>query len=156
MIPVLQRDSVRVRLSFPADNWRIDQVVFAMRARRPSVHAHPLSRVLDAEGHEDSSALATLRRADRRYLRTSPGERFNVEVQVGAGAEAARTFFFATKGYYEPWIRRAGLRTGRDSGVAMSLDEQLVRALQQWGTVREARERAFAADAVSAAERRAQ
>jgi hypothetical protein len=156
MIPVLQRDSVRVRLSFPADNWRIDQVVFAMRARRPSVHAHPLSRVLDALGREDSSALATLRRADRRYLRTSPGERFSVEVQVGAGAGVAPTFFFATQGYYEPWIGRAGLRTGRDSGVAMSLDEQLVRALQQWGTVREARERAFAAHAVSAAEMRVQ
>ena len=156
MIPVLQRDSVRVRLSFPADNWRIDQAAFALRARRASVQPHPLSRVVDGEGREDSSALASLRHADRRYLRTSPGERFSVEVQVAAGADLARTFFFGIQGYYDPWIRRDGLRAGRDSGVLMSLDEQLVRALQQWGTVREARERAFAAHAVSAAEMRAQ
>ncbi len=156
MIPVLQRDSVRVRLSFPADNWRIDQVVFAMRARRASVQSHDLSRLLDGEGRDDSSALATLRRADRQYLRMSPGERFSVEVQVAAGAEVARTFFFAIQGYYEPWIGRDGLRAGRGSGVAMSLDEQLVRAIQKWRTVREARMRAFADLTASVAESRAQ
>lgn len=64
MIPVLQLDSVRVRLSFPADNWRIDQVVFAMRARRPGVETRALSRLLDPEGRDDSSALASLRLAE--------------------------------------------------------------------------------------------
>lgn len=155
MIPVLQRDSVRVRLSFPADNWRIDQVAFAMQARRPSVRAHAISRLLDAEGREDSSALVSVRRADRRYLRTSPGERFSVDVQVGAaGAEVARTFLVATQGYYEPWIGRAGLSPARDDGVAESRDDQLLKALRKWGTVREARERAFATHAAYRAEMR--
>ena len=155
MIPVLQRDSIRVRLSFPADNWRIDRVALAMQARRPSVQAHAISRLLDAAGREDSSALVSVRFADRRYLRTSPGERFSVDVQVGtAGAEVARTFLVATQGYYEPWIGRAGLSPARDSGVAQSMDDELLKALRKWGTVREARERAFATHAAYLAEMR--
>jgi hypothetical protein len=153
LIPVLQRDSVRVRLSFPADNWRIDRVAFAMRARRPGFQAHAFSRLRDAGGRDDSSALASIRIADRRYLRTSPGERFSVEVQVGtAGVDVARTFLIATQGYYEPWIGHDGLSAARDSGVVKSLDEELLKALRIWGTVREARERAFATRAASLAE----
>jgi hypothetical protein len=155
LIPVLQRDSVRVRLSFAADNWRIDRIAFAMRARRPGVQAHAVRRLRDADGHDDPSALASIRLADRRYLRTSPGERFSVDVMVGpAGMEVARTFLIATQGYYEPWIGHDGLRTARDSGVVDSLDDELLKALRKWSTVREARERAFAAHAASLAEMR--
>src|SRR2546428_10203321 len=74
LIPVVQRDSVRVRLSFPADNWRIDRVVFAMRARRPVVRTLAFDRLLDAEGLSDSSALARVGIAVKRYISTSPGE----------------------------------------------------------------------------------
>lgn len=145
LIPVVQRDSVRVRLSFPADNWRIDRVVFAMRARRPVVRTLALGRLLDAEERDDSSALASVRFADQRYLQTSPGERFTVVADVGAAAaESARTFLIATQGYYEPWIGRTGLSAARDTGAVESLDAELLRAIRKWGTVREARERAFA------------
>src|SRR5439155_1129636 len=100
LIPVVQRDSVRVRLSFPADNWRIDRVVFAMRARRPVVRTLAFGRLLDAAGRDDSSALASVRLADQRYLRTSPGERFTVVAELGAAAaELAQTFLIATQGY---------------------------------------------------------
>ncbi len=145
LIPVLQRDSVRVRLSFPADNWRIDRLVFAMRARRPVVQTHAFGRLLDAEGRDDSSALASVRLADQRYLRTSPGERFTVIAEVGAAAAGpARSFLIATQGYYEPWISHDRLSTARDIGAVESLDAGLLKALRKWATVREARERAFA------------
>src|SRR6058998_3442310 len=143
LIPVLQRDSVRVRLSFPADDWRLDRVAFAMRVRRPIVRALAL-RLLDAEGRDDSSALASVRLADQRYLRTSPGERFTVVADVGARAvEPARTFLIATQGYYEPWISQDRLRAAPDAGSGDSFDAELLQALRKWGTVREARERAF-------------
>src|SRR5213080_1814746 len=145
LIPVVQRDSVRVRLSFPADNWRIDRVVFAMRARRPVVRTLAFGRLLDAAGRDDSSALASVRLADQRYLRTSPGERFTVVAEVGAAAaELAQTFLIATQGYYQPWIGRDGLRAAHDTGAVESPDADLLKALRTWGTVREARERAFA------------
>src|SRR5438874_1716798 len=144
LIPVVQRDSVRVRLSFPADNWRIDRVVFAMRARRPVVRTLAFE-LLDAQGRDDSSALASVRLADQRYLRTSPGERFTVVAEVGAAAaELAQTFLIATQGYYQPWIGRDGLRAAHDTGAVESPDADLLKALRTWGTVREARERAFA------------
>ena len=145
LIPLLQRDSIRVRLSFPADNWRLDRVVFAMRARRPVVYTHAVIRVFDAVGRDDSSALASVRRTDQRYLRASPGERFTVVAQVGAAADGlAQTFLIATQGYYEPWIGHSLLGAAHDSGAVESLDEALLKALRKWGTVREARERAFA------------
>src|SRR5206468_349592 len=78
-------------------------------------------------------------------LRTSPGERFTVVAEVGAAAaEPARTFLIATQGYYEPWIGRAGLSLARDAGARESADAELLKALRKWGTIREARERAFA------------
>src|SRR3989442_3474830 len=145
LIPVAHRDSVRVRLSFPADNWRIDRIAFARRARHPVVRTLDFGRLLDARGRDDSSALASVRLADQRYLRTSPGERFTVVAEVGAAAaEPARTFLIATQGYYEPWIGRDGLSIARDTGAVESLDAQLLKALRKWGTIREARERAFA------------
>src|SRR2546428_166516 len=145
LIPVVHRDSVRVRLSFPADNWRIDRIAFARRARRPVVRTFYFGRLLDAGGREDPSALASVRLSDQRYLRTSPGERFTVVAEVGAAAaEPARTFLIATQGYYEPWIGRAGLSLARDAGARESADAELLKALRKWGTIREARERAFA------------
>ena len=145
LLPVLERDSVRVRLTFPADNWRIDRVVFAMRARRPVVQTRAFGRLLDADGREDSSALASVRLADQRYLRTLPGERFTAVAEVAAAAaEPARTFLIATQGYYEPWIRHDGLGVPDDTGTVESLDTDLLKALRTWSAVREARERAFA------------
>src|SRR3989441_3273456 len=145
LIPVVHRDSVRVRLSFPADNWRIDRIAFARRARRPVVRTSYFGRLLDAGGREDPSALASVRLSDQRYLRASPGERFTVVAEVGAAAaEPARTFLIATQGYYEPWIGRAGLSLARDAGARESADAELLKALRKWGTIREARERAFA------------
>jgi hypothetical protein len=145
LIPVTQRDSVRVRLSFPADNWRIDQVAFALRARRPAVRTIAFGHLLDAAGRDDSSALASVRVADDRYLRTSPGERFTVVADVGADAtEPLRAFLIATQGYYEPWIRHGGLGAPRDTSPVESLDAELLKAVRRWGATREARERAFA------------
>jgi len=145
LIPVVQRDSVRVRLSFPADNWRLDRVALAMRARRPIVRTIALTRLLDAVGRDDSSALASVRVADQRYLRTSPGERFTIVADVGARAvEPARTFLIATQGYYEPWLGHDQLSAAPGTSVVESFDADLVKALREWSTVREARERAFA------------
>src|SRR5437899_12834013 len=110
--------SVRLRLSVPADNWRIARIAFARRARRPLVRTLYFGRLLDAGGREDPSALASVRLSDQRYLRTSPGERFTVVAEVGAAAaDPAQTFLIATQGYYEPWIGRAGPGVARDPGA---------------------------------------
>lgn len=155
LVPVLQRDSVRVRLSFPADNWRLDQVAFAMRARRPIVHAHAVTQLRDAAGREDTSALASVQHTDRRYLRTSPGERFTIAAEVGvAAAGPTRTFLIATQGYYEPWISHAELTTARAVHAGASFDDDLLNALRRWGAERETRERALANQAAHLVEMR--
>ena len=64
-----------VRISFPMDNWRIDRVAVAGRFRRANATVIPLAEVLEGDA-ANATALASMRDADVRYLRTSPGQRF--------------------------------------------------------------------------------
>jgi hypothetical protein len=115
VIPVPPGDSLRVRLSFVADNWRIDRVALAAGIRRPD---RPIAaaRLLDAAGTDDTTALASVRDADQRYLQTSPGQRFSAVFEAGTVAPGeARTFLLESQGYYIEWIRPGWIATGRDT-----------------------------------------
>lgn len=98
---------LRIRLSFVADDWRIDRVAVTSEWRRPRARAIPITRVIDSEGHEDTTAAASLRAADTRYLRTQPSQRFSARFQAGAAPpDSARSFLLASQGYYIEWIRQ--------------------------------------------------
>jgi hypothetical protein len=89
VIPVPPGDSLRVRLSFVADNWRIDRVALAAGIRRPDPRPIAAARLLDAAGTDDTTALASVRDADQRYLQTSPGQRFSAVFEAGIACPAA-------------------------------------------------------------------
>ena len=150
VVPVPQGDSVRLRLAFVADNWRIDRVALAGAVRRALARAWELARVIGADGTDDTNALASLRIADRRYLQTSPGQRFTAVFQPGSApaGDSARTFFLVSQGYYIEWIRRAWIATGTDPTPFVSSDAQLLAALKRWRVDQEDLERRFAATRV--------
>ena len=150
VVPVPQGDSVRLRLAFVADNWRIDRVALAGAVRRAPAREWDLARVIGADGTDDTNALASLRIADRRYLQTSPGQRFGAVFQPGAApaGDSARTFFLVSQGYYIEWIRRAWLAAGVDSTPFVPSDAELVAALKRWRTDQPDLERRFAATRV--------
>ena len=133
VVPVPDDDSLRIRLSFVADGWRLDRVRVADRLRRPSQRSLPLHDVAGATGASDSSALASMWGADERYLQTTPGQRFTARFLAGPIAgDSARTFLLASQGYYTEWVRGSWIRSARDTSTFVPSDDALLRAVAQW------------------------
>ncbi len=148
VVPVLTRDSVRVRLTFPMDNWRIDRVSVAGRYRRVQHAVVPLVDVRggDPAAAQDRAALASLRDADGRYLRTSPGQVFTAVFRPREpDVAASSTFFLAAQGYYLEWVRRSWLRAPRADRVFVPSDTALAQALDRWRMSQDSLETLFRA-----------
>lgn len=150
-IPTLGQDTVRIRLRFPADNWRIDRIGVAGRFRRlhggPMIH--PVSIVRDAQERVDTNARSTISAADHRYLEVSSGQRFTVEFQTGVtGSDTARTFFLASQGYYTEWVRSGWLRSPREHRTFTPTDAALAEAIQRWRATQDTLEARFMATRV--------
>ena len=96
-------DSVKVRLTFVADNWRIDQVALAIDTQRGNVRIIPVAtaKSLEADRPDIPDYLA---RPDEKYLITRPGESVQLGFDVGESTQS-RTFFLASAGYYMEWMR---------------------------------------------------
>jgi hypothetical protein len=150
VVPVLERDSVRVRLSFPADNWRIDRVAVATRFRRPPPVVHVLSEVVDAAGRPDTTARASLAAADGRYLETTAGQRFTAAFEVDSAPPVGvtRTFLLASQGYYTEWVRRGWLVAPRASRTFVPSDTALAEAIARWRVTQDTLEARFMATRV--------
>lgn len=146
VIPVLTRDTIRVRLSFPMDNWRIDRVAVAGSFRRVTPAVVRLVAANTGDSAQDTMALASLRDADGRYLQTSPGQSFTAVFRPSqAGPAGARTFFLAAQGYYVEWVRRSWLRSPRTDRTFVPSDSALARALERWRVSQDSLETLFAA-----------
>jgi hypothetical protein len=96
-------DSLKVRLSFVADNWRIDQVGLATDTQRGKVRTIPVStaKILDERRPDIPDYLA---QPDKTYLITRPGESVQLGFDVGE-SKYSRTFFLVSEGYYMEWMR---------------------------------------------------
>ncbi len=149
VVPVLERDSVRMRLAFPADNWRIDRVTVAAAFRRPAPLVVPLAEVRDAADRPDTAARTSLAAADGRYLETSAGQRFTAEFHVeGVPAGTARTFLLASQGYYTEWVRRGWIAAPRVARTFVPSDSALAEAIARWRVSQDTLEARFLATRV--------
>lgn len=150
VVPVLERDSVRVRLSFPADNWRIDRVSVATKFRHPTPLVHPLADALDAADRRDTTARASMAAADGRYLQTTAGQRFTADFEVGGAPPAGvtRTFLLASQGYYTEWVRRGWIAAPRASRTFVPSDSALAEAIARWRVTQDTLEARFMATRV--------
>jgi hypothetical protein len=147
-LPPATGDSLRVRLAFVTDNWRIDRVALAS-ARRPSIRTLPLAEVVGADGVTQPEPLAAMARPDGRYLETRPGQWFAATWRTGPTPDgAARTFLLASRGYYVEWLRRDWIATGRDSSVFRPDDAALVSALRRWRGIQDSLEARFYASRI--------
>lgn len=148
VVPVLTRDTVRVRLSFPMDNWRIDRVAVARHYQRVAPAVVALVDVRDRAAARDTAALASLRDADSRYLRTSPGQAFTAVFRPRTprgGLAGSHTYFLASQGYYMEWVRRSWLRAPRADRVFVPSDTALAQALDRWRVSQDSLETLFRA-----------
>jgi hypothetical protein len=144
-IPAERGDSLRVRLRFIADQWRIDQVVVA--ASQPvDVTALPLHAVLDAADDTRDDIRQRLLHADEAYLEVLPGQRYTLDFDIGAAeTEYERTFLLATQGFYQEWVRQGWLREPRSGEVFVPGDDSMAEALRRYRALKpELEERFFA------------
>jgi hypothetical protein len=142
-LPVPPGEStLRVRLSFTADLWRIDRLSVATVAGRPQSRTLPVERVT-ADAVPRPDVVERLRRPDLQYLETRPGQRFFADFEAGPLREGAtRTFFLSSQGYYTEWIRGDWMRAGGGAPFLPS-DDALLVAIRRWRQVQEAMERDF-------------
>jgi hypothetical protein len=145
MVPAPAGDSLRVRLSFVTDSWRIDRVAVATEARRPEVRAIPASRAVGADGQPDARVLPFLQSPDEQYLETRPGQRFTLHFDTGIRPEdGTHTLLLASQGYYTEWIRQSWIRSAHEEArIFRPSDELLFEALKRWRSRRDSFEQDF-------------
>ena len=142
MIPAAGNgDSVRVRLSFVADNWRIDGIAFSADWRRPKFRYVSPSRVVMPEPAQNPAAMAAIADPDERYLMTSPGQALAVEFEVGRSA-SPRSWLLASQGYYTEWVRGSWIKSASGKQFEPT-NESLVEAIKGWRMKQREMERSF-------------
>lgn len=149
VVPVLEPDSLRVRLSFAADEWRIDQVAIADRFRRARARTLPIRRLAGLPDSVSANVLRSLRDADERYVETFPGQRFWIAFDAGpAPRDSARSFLLASQGHYSEWIRGSWVKNATDSATFSPGPLALDRTFARWREKRESIDSAFFATRV--------
>jgi hypothetical protein len=142
IVPASGEDSVRIRLSFLADEWRIDRIAVTGDVRRGAARRVPPLRVTDGSGTARPDVLEYLADADGRRLETRPGQRYAVEFAVGRDT-ARRTYLLGAQGYYIEWVRGSWLRTPADT-TAFAPSAATVRALlRSWRASKDSLEQHF-------------
>jgi hypothetical protein len=144
LVPALRQGdgSVHVRLSFVADDWRIDEISVAARWRRPQVRTVPMSKALTADPTQDEAAANALRNPDQDYVITNPGQSFRAEFDVGNNGAQHRTWFAVSQGYYTEWVRGAWIKNAGGKQFAPT-NETLVEAVRSWRSKQSSMETAF-------------
>jgi hypothetical protein len=141
--------SLRLRLSFLADHWRIDRVAVASTVGDRVTRPIQLSKVSGAGERIEADALKALQAPDDRYLQTGPGEHFFVHFETGsAPASERRTFLLSSQGYYTEWIRGSWIQNASATEPFRPTDESLLVALRRWKSSRETFEERFRNDRV--------
>ena len=146
VIPAPKGDTLRVRLSFVADEWRLGKVSVATRFRRPVPQRFAPSTLVAANTAADTEALRSVAETDARYLGTTPGQQFTIRFRTGAAPrDSVRTFLLATDGYYTEWIRGAWVRqaAGAAPHPFIASDSTLAETVRHWSSVAPAFEAAF-------------
>lgn len=149
ILPTFGADTLRLRLRFTVDNWRIDRIALASSWQRVEPRTVPLARVVDGAGVDDPAALAAVAAPDEHYLETRPGQHFLSHFDVGPEPPyGTRTFLLASQGYYIEWIRQPWLTTPPAASRFTPGPEAIYRAIVRWREVQDSTERAFYASRI--------
>ena len=138
LVPVPEHaDSIRIRLSFVLDEWRIDRVAIAHNARSAAPRLLPLADAHDRSGTSVPDALQRLSHADEAYVETRPGDSFIARFDAGPEpAAGTRTFLLSSQGYYIEWIRPVWISGSSPMQTFQPRDETLLEALRRWHAVK--------------------
>jgi|SRR5690349_9746741 len=137
-------DSVHIRLTFLADDFRIDRVLVSSDVRAVEPRSVPIARVFDDAHEQRADVRDQLQKADDRRLQTWPGQRFFAEYDVGrASARMKRTYFIAAQGYYVEWMRGRWLTTPQLTKPFAPWNGPIAPLLRRWLQTRDSLENTF-------------
>lgn len=122
-----------MRLTFLADEWRIDYAGLAADPQRIDVMAHRAGAVSPITGGPDPTLREQLSEPDEAYMMTTAGTAAYVDFLLpDASSDQERTFFLSTQGYYTEWMRPDWIRSGaRSEGFEPSPDV-VVELMERW------------------------
>ena len=152
VLPRPKRDarSVRVRLRFVADDWRIDYAAMAATFERPARTRVPVQRVMVAStdrqaATSDTAAVEALREPDGRYLVTSPGQRMTLEFRAPReqADPGTTTYMISWQGWYREWIRGSWIAAPKRKTTWTPSDASVAAALKAWREQQGEMERKF-------------
>ncbi len=143
----VQGDSVHLRLSFVADEYRIDRVATSFDVRRVEPKVIHVARVTGSDGERRDDVRDFLTSADDRRLVTNPGDRFYTHFDVGTAPAGTRTWLVAADGYYVEWVRPSWIVSAADS-LPFSSRTSTQDILRTWLAGRDSLERRFFRDRV--------
>ena len=140
-------DSLHIRLSFVADEFRIDRVAVSRDIRAVEPRSVRIARVIGSGGDQRQDVRDFLNATDDRRLLTQPGDRFFAEFDVGttSGSDDARTYLVAATGYYVEWVRPNWIATATDT-LPFSSRTTTREVLHSWIESRDSLERHFFVD----------
>ena len=150
-IPALRStdDSIRIRLTFAADAFRIDQLVVAENMRRVDQRRIPIARAVDSDGKARADIVTMLSKADDRDVETSPGQQFWIEFDTKrsrsavTASDSIATYFFAAQGYYTEWLRPSWMKNGKAREAFAPNASTMRELLQSWKGGRDSLETLF-------------
>jgi len=144
VVPVPRGESrLKLRLSYLADHWRIDELGVSFAVRDAAPRSIPLASVRGHNGVAETEALKNLAAPDDRYLQTNPGQRFSAVFDAGTAPGVTRTFLLSSQGYYTEWIRGAWVKNATLTEPFMPTDAAVLQAMRKWSTTREEFEKRF-------------
>lgn len=151
LVPAIKSgdNKVHVRLSFVADDWRIDRISVGSAWRRPAIQNIPVSRVMMPDPAQNAKTITALSQPDEAYLITSPGQSFSVEFDVGRDTNTGRTFLVATQGYYTEWVRGDWIKNASGKPFTPTNDV-LVDAIRGWRAKQKSMEALFYTQRIAA------
>lgn len=132
-VPVPETDELRIRLTFLADEWRIDYAALAPSVERAEVRPLPVMSVGRIGGAANAEFRARLAEPDEDYLVTTAGTALAVHFRASPVADDAdRTFFLASQGYYTEWIRPQWIRSAASSDGFRTSPDLVVDLMSRW------------------------
>jgi hypothetical protein len=143
-LPVMGKDTCRLRLDFLPDNWIIDQVEVSFEQPEPPLVKDWTPVCIDSgDGENLAAEAALLERYDGRYLVTGPGYSRSLVFHTGeAPAGLVRDWLVRSGGYYTEWLRRDWLQPGQVARFEHN-DNTIRRAAKLWLEQKESYERRF-------------
>ena len=132
-LPVPEGDELRVRLSFLADEWRIDFVGLAGEVEFAEPTVASFVQVATIDGAPYPELPAKIAQPDEDYLVTSPSVALSLEsAPLGAYSNDERAFFLSSQGYYTEWIRPEWIRMTNPSEEFRPSGKTVVRLMERW------------------------